>query len=195
MMAVITPSVFVLHCFVRIAFTPTFMGCPALEVMKRELELAVEAIGGNTFPPTNLVPAGGSAIVEFGLDVPGTLVIVDHALFRRHCRNAFGVDINETLIQVSNALSQVASYPENVDRRIFLDNFTLLPNAARNGDLEDSATEALGWVEQPSNGLATFALDTTQAHTGQNSLRVDVGEVAADANRWDIDSGVANIRV
>lgn len=87
------------------------------------------------------------------------------------------------------------SYPENVDRRIFLDNFTLLPNAARNGDLEDSATEALGWVEQPSNGLATFALDTTQAHTGQNSLRVDVGEVAADANRWDIEAGVANIPV
>lgn len=28
----------------------------------------------------------------------------------------FGVDINETLIEVSNALSQVASYPENVDQ-------------------------------------------------------------------------------
>lgn|GEM_PF-2252689 len=87
------------------------------------------------------------------------------------------------------------SYPENVDRRIFLDNFTLLPNAVRNGDLEDSATEALGWTEQPSNGLATFALDTTQAHTGLNSLRVDVDEVAADANRWDIEAGVANIPV
>ena len=28
----------------------------------------------------------------------------------------FGVDINETLIEVSNALSQVPSYPENVDQ-------------------------------------------------------------------------------
>ncbi len=31
---------------VRVEFTPTFLGCPALEVMKRELERAIEAIGG-----------------------------------------------------------------------------------------------------------------------------------------------------
>lgn len=31
---------------VRIEFTPTFMGCPALEVMRRQLEEAVTALGG-----------------------------------------------------------------------------------------------------------------------------------------------------
>jgi ring-1,2-phenylacetyl-CoA epoxidase subunit PaaD len=31
---------------VRIEFTPTFMGCPALEVMRSQMEDAVEAIGG-----------------------------------------------------------------------------------------------------------------------------------------------------
>lgn len=37
----------------------------------------------------------------------------------------FGIDINETLIQVSNALSQVASYPENVDQpRLFSSSFS-----------------------------------------------------------------------
>ncbi|MVF12022.1 efflux RND transporter permease subunit [Ketobacter sp. MCCC 1A13808] len=37
----------------------------------------------------------------------------------------FGVDINETLIQVSNALSQVSSYPENVDQpRLFSSSFS-----------------------------------------------------------------------
>ncbi len=31
---------------VRLSFTPTFMGCPALEVMKRQLEEAIEGLGG-----------------------------------------------------------------------------------------------------------------------------------------------------
>jgi len=31
---------------VRIEFTPTFLGCPALEVMKRALEASVTALGG-----------------------------------------------------------------------------------------------------------------------------------------------------
>jgi len=31
---------------------------------------------------TTLVPAGGSTIVEFGLEVPGTYTFVDHAIFR-----------------------------------------------------------------------------------------------------------------
>lgn len=31
---------------------------------------------------TTLVPAGGSAVVEFGMEVPGTFTLVDHAIFR-----------------------------------------------------------------------------------------------------------------
>ena len=31
---------------------------------------------------TTLVPAGGAAVVEFGLEVPGTYTLVDHAIFR-----------------------------------------------------------------------------------------------------------------
>jgi len=31
---------------------------------------------------TTLVPAGGSTVVEFGLEVPGTYTLVDHAIFR-----------------------------------------------------------------------------------------------------------------
>ena len=41
-------------------------------------------IGGNNFRnvQTTIVPAGGAAIVEFTADVPGTYVLVDHALAR-----------------------------------------------------------------------------------------------------------------
>ncbi|HTL39143.1 MAG TPA: copper-containing nitrite reductase [Kofleriaceae bacterium] len=39
---------------------------------------------------TTVIPAGGSAIVEFTVDVPGTYAIVDHALFRAFNKGAVG---------------------------------------------------------------------------------------------------------
>jgi nitrite reductase (NO-forming) len=44
---------------------------------------------------TTLVPAGGSAIVEFRTEKPGTLVIVDHSIFRAFNKGAIGM-INVT---------------------------------------------------------------------------------------------------
>src|SRR4030095_4110268 len=40
---------------------------------------------------TTMVPAGGSAIVEFKVDVPGTFIIVDHSLFRAFNKGALGM--------------------------------------------------------------------------------------------------------
>ena len=40
---------------------------------------------------TTVVPAGGSAIVEFGVEVPGTFILVDHALFRAFNKGALGM--------------------------------------------------------------------------------------------------------
>ena len=40
---------------------------------------------------TTLVPAGGSAIVDFRVDVPGTFILVDHALFRAFNKGALGM--------------------------------------------------------------------------------------------------------
>ncbi|MBK9323531.1 MAG: nitrite reductase, copper-containing [Bdellovibrionaceae bacterium] len=45
----------------------------------------------NTNIQTTLVPAGGSAIVEFKLEVPGNLVIVDHSIFRTFNKGALGL--------------------------------------------------------------------------------------------------------
>ena len=39
---------------------------------------------------TTLIPSGGAAIVEFKADVPGDLVIVDHAIFRAFNKGAIG---------------------------------------------------------------------------------------------------------
>ncbi len=40
---------------------------------------------------TTIVPAGGSAIVDFKVDVPGTFILVDHALFRAFNKGALGM--------------------------------------------------------------------------------------------------------
>ena len=40
---------------------------------------------------TTLVPAGGSAMVEFTVDVPGTFIIVDHSIFRAFNKGALAM--------------------------------------------------------------------------------------------------------
>lgn len=40
---------------------------------------------------TTMIPAGGSAIVEFKVDVPGTFILVDHSLFRAFNKGALGM--------------------------------------------------------------------------------------------------------
>lgn len=38
-----------------------------------------------------MIPAGGSAIVEFKVDVPGTFIIVDHSIFRTFNKGSLGM--------------------------------------------------------------------------------------------------------
>lgn len=40
---------------------------------------------------TTLIPAGGAAIVDFKVDVPGTFILVDHAIFRAFNKGALGM--------------------------------------------------------------------------------------------------------
>ncbi|MBL4593426.1 MAG: nitrite reductase, copper-containing [Flavobacteriales bacterium] len=40
---------------------------------------------------TTLIPAGGAAIVEYKVDVPGTFIIVDHSIFRAFNKGALGM--------------------------------------------------------------------------------------------------------
>ena len=40
---------------------------------------------------TTLIPAGGSAVVDFKLEVPGTFILVDHSIFRAFHKGALGM--------------------------------------------------------------------------------------------------------
>ena len=64
---------------VRIEFTPTFMGCPALEVMRAQMEEAVRALGGepqvdvlldDSWSTDRITPAGREKLREAGFAPP-----------------------------------------------------------------------------------------------------------------------------
>lgn len=54
----------------------------------------VHVEGGSTVNKnvqTTLIPAGGSAIAEFKVDVPGSFILVDHSIFRTFNKGALGI--------------------------------------------------------------------------------------------------------
>lgn len=61
---------------------------------------------------TTMIPAGGSTIVEFGLEVPGTYILVDHSIFRAFNKGAVG------MIKVSGADNKLV-YSGKQDDRIY----------------------------------------------------------------------------
>ena len=91
-------SVDVQNGHVRIEFTPTFLGCPALEVMKRALEEKVvelgaepevEVISDDSWSTDRITPAGREKLREAGFAPPApraagatTLVQLQSKVFR-----------------------------------------------------------------------------------------------------------------
>ncbi len=45
----------------------------------------------NTNVQTTLIPAGGSTVVEFKVEVPGTFIVVDHSIFRTFNKGSLGM--------------------------------------------------------------------------------------------------------
>ena len=45
----------------------------------------------NTNVQTTLIPAGGSTVVDFKVEVPGTFILVDHAIFRAFNKGSLGM--------------------------------------------------------------------------------------------------------
>jgi ring-1,2-phenylacetyl-CoA epoxidase subunit PaaD len=83
---------------VRVAFTPTFLGCPALETMRRELEAAiaglgaepeVEVVSDDSWSTDRITPAGREKLRAAGFAPPApreaagpTLLQLQSAVFR-----------------------------------------------------------------------------------------------------------------
>ncbi|MCE9610815.1 MAG: nitrite reductase, copper-containing [Chthoniobacter sp.] len=77
---------------------------------------------------TTLVPAGGSAIVDFKLEVPGTYILVDHSLFRAFNKGALG------MLKVEGAPNLIAYSGKEVDE-VYLGSAGIAQDS-KVGDLE-----------------------------------------------------------
>ena len=76
---------------VRIAFTPTFMGCPALDAMRSQMEEAVTAMGGepqvdvlldDSWSTDKITPAGREKLREAGFAPPAPRAAVAPTLLQ-----------------------------------------------------------------------------------------------------------------
>jgi nitrite reductase (NO-forming) len=90
---------------------------------------------------TTLIPAGGAAVVDFALEVPGTFILVDHSLIRAFNKGALGMlkvdgpedklvysgkeidevylaEYSEKAIEAKRAAEQATTSGESVDARL-----------------------------------------------------------------------------
>ena len=94
---------------------------------------------------TTLIPAGGSAIVEFKLEVPGTYILVDHSIFRTFNKGALG------MLKVEGTENTLVYSGKEVDETYLGEQgreAITLPNASphwRNRSKKPSARLQLSW--------------------------------------------------
>ena len=77
---------------------------------------------------TTMIPAGGSAMVEFKAEIPGTYILVDHSLFRAFNKGALG------MLKVDGPANQIVYSGKEVDA-------TYIGKAAAGGDSEKRIAE------------------------------------------------------
>ncbi len=84
---------------------------------------------------TTVVPAGGSAIVDFGLEAPGTYILVDHSIFRTFHKGTLGQ------LRVTGPENHVIYSGREVDQ-IYLGDFA--PQVTNLANANDGAALAPG---------------------------------------------------
>ncbi|MEK7692403.1 MAG: copper-containing nitrite reductase, partial [Bdellovibrionota bacterium] len=85
---------------------------------------------------TTLVPAGGSAIVEYGLDTTGTYIIVDHSLFRTFHKGTLG------MMKVDGVENKSVNTGKEIDEN-YLGDETVAKTIATSGNTPDAAPVAV----------------------------------------------------
>lgn len=105
---------------------------------------------------TTLIPAGGSAIVEFKVEVPGTYVLVDHSLMRAFNKGALG------MLKVEGAENKLVYTGKEVDA-IYL------------GSQAEAGTDAAKRVAVLQAALTQAAKTNTQLVALTKELQIEKG--------------------
>jgi len=108
---------------------------------------------------TTMIPAGGSAIVEFKVDVPGTFILVDHSIFRAFNKGALG------MLKVSgDEVKKI--YSGTTQEGIYLPEGGNIQNMPE-GEKVAKSTVAKSLPEQIKSGKAIFGTTCFACHQSE----------------------------
>jgi len=108
---------------------------------------------------TTMIPAGGSAIVEFKVDVPGTFILVDHSIFRAFNKGALG------MLKVTGEENKKI-YSGTTQEGIYLPEGGNIQNMPE-GKKEAKSTVAKTVPEQIKSGKAIFGTTCFACHQSE----------------------------
>jgi len=103
---------------------------------------------------TTLVPAGGSVIVDFKVDSPGTLILVDHSIFRTFNKGALG------MIKVPGE-HDPAIYTGKVTESVYLPEGGAIQNLPNE---PEPKFEAKTFAQRIEAGKTTYAQNCAACH-------------------------------
>ncbi|MBZ4421614.1 copper-containing nitrite reductase [Myxococcus sp. RHSTA-1-4] len=115
---------------------------------------------------TTLVPAGGSAIVDFTLEAPGTYVLVDHSIFRAFNKGALG------MLKVEGPERKDVYSGKEVDSVYLADKAT--PSAAVEQATQKRSQGKVSLEEQIAAGKTLFAGTCSVCHQNEGQGLPDV---------------------
>ena len=107
---------------------------------------------------TTLIPAGGSAITEFKVDVPGNYVLVDHSLFRAFNKGALG------MLAVAGPEDKAIYTGKEVDYVYLGDKAPGAPAGAVASAAKAAASGTLSLEDQVKAGESLFAGTCSTCH-------------------------------
>ena len=107
---------------------------------------------------TTLIPAGGSAIVEFTVEVPGTYILVDHSIFRTFNKGALG------MLKVEGPENKAVYSGKEVDAMYLADKAASGAGTAVADATSASAGGTLSQEGQIKAGEALFAGTCSTCH-------------------------------
>ena len=109
---------------------------------------------------TTLIPAGGAAIVEFKVDVPGTFILVDHSIFRAFNKGALG------MLKVEGEKDKKL-YSGEIREGIYLPEGPGIQNMPTTNEIVASEIPAKSFEEQMKFGKETFMQTCFACHQAE----------------------------
>jgi nitrite reductase (NO-forming) len=110
---------------------------------------------------TTLVPSGGSAIVDFKLEVPGTYLLVDHSLFRTFNKGALG------MLKVEGPENKVLYSGKEVDSVYLADKSVSTAGADVQKATDAAKSGTLSKEQQIAAGKALFQGTCSVCHQAE----------------------------